>query len=112
MPQALRKHLTAALRSPLTPIWLVVFLLPFGRSSELGTLLCLLGAIVLFFRDRRALADKLEAAEATIIGELNGAQGKPVELGGYYRPDMDKVNAAMRPSQTFTAALQGLREAE
>jgi isocitrate dehydrogenase len=59
-----------------------------------------------------ALADKLEAAEATIIGELNGAQGKPVELGGYYRPDMDKVNAAMRPSQTFNAALQGLREAE
>jgi O-antigen ligase len=46
----------AALRSPLTPIWLVVFLLPFGRSSELGTLLCMLGAIILFFRDRRALA--------------------------------------------------------
>jgi isocitrate dehydrogenase len=56
-----------------------------------------------------ALADQLEADEDTIIGELNGAQGQPVELGGYYRPDMDKVSAAMRPSQTFNAALQGLR---
>ena len=56
MPQSIRTHLMAVLRSPLTPIWLVVFLLPFGRSSELGTLLCMLGAIILFFRDRRALA--------------------------------------------------------
>lgn len=46
----------AVLLSPLTPIWLVVFLLPFGRSSELGTLLCMLGAIVLIVRDRHALA--------------------------------------------------------
>jgi O-antigen ligase len=52
----MRNQLTAALRSPLTPIWLVVFLLPFGRSSELGTLLCMTGAIILFFRDRHALA--------------------------------------------------------
>jgi len=58
-----------------------------------------------------ALADLLEAAEDTIVGELNGAQGKSVELGGYYRPDMDKVSAAMRPSQTFNAALQELRGA-
>jgi O-antigen ligase len=53
---SLRAGLKAALLSPLTPIWLVVFLLPFGRSSELGTLLCMLGAIILFFRDRHALA--------------------------------------------------------
>ena len=46
----------AALLSPLTPIWLVVFLLPFGRASEFGTLLCLLGAILLMARDREALA--------------------------------------------------------
>ncbi|HJR13539.1 MAG TPA: NADP-dependent isocitrate dehydrogenase [Rhodanobacteraceae bacterium] len=57
------------------------------------------------------LADKLEAAEVAIVGELNGAQGKPVALGGYYQPDMDKVSAAMRPSATFNAALQGLRNA-
>jgi len=56
------------------------------------------------------LADKLEANEGTIVGELNGAQGKPVELDGYYRPDMDKVSAAMRPSATFNAVLQELRD--
>ena len=49
------QRIRAALLSPLTPIWLVVFLLPFGRSSELGTLLCMLGAIFLFVRDRHAL---------------------------------------------------------
>jgi isocitrate dehydrogenase len=57
------------------------------------------------------LADKLEAAEDTIVGELNGVQGQPVELDGYYRPDMGKVGAAMRPSRTFNAALQELRHA-
>jgi O-antigen ligase len=56
VPCSLRAGLKAALLSPLTPIWLVVFLLPFGRSSELGTLLCMLGAIILFFRDRHVLA--------------------------------------------------------
>lgn len=49
-------HVRAVLLSPLTPIWLVVFLLPFGRASELGTLLCLLGALILIVRDPRALA--------------------------------------------------------
>ncbi|HET6586154.1 MAG TPA: O-antigen ligase family protein [Oleiagrimonas sp.] len=47
----------SALRSPLLPIWLVIFLLPFGRSSELGTLLCLLGAILLFAREPHALSE-------------------------------------------------------
>ena len=55
------------------------------------------------------LADALEADEQTIIDELNGAQGKTVELGGYYRPDMAKVGAAMRPSATFNKALQVLQ---
>ncbi|MGH8159858.1 MAG: O-antigen ligase family protein [Rhodanobacter sp.] len=47
--------LKAALRSPLLPYWLVVALLPFGRSSELGTFLCLLGVILLFAREPSAL---------------------------------------------------------
>ncbi len=54
MPVAAR--LKSALRSPLFPIWLVVFLLPFGRSAELGTLLCLIGIILLFAREPQALA--------------------------------------------------------
>ncbi|MFC5436323.1 O-antigen ligase family protein [Rhodanobacter umsongensis] len=46
--------LKAALRSPLLPFWLVVALLPFGRSSEVGTALCLLGVILLFTRSPQA----------------------------------------------------------
>lgn len=56
MSEAPGARLRALLLSPLTPIWLVVLLLPFGRSSELGTVLCLLGALLLLARDPRALA--------------------------------------------------------
>lgn len=48
-------RLLAAVRSPLLPFWLVIALLPFGRSSELGTLLCLLGTALLFARHRAVL---------------------------------------------------------
>lgn len=46
----IREQVVGALRSPLLPIWLVVALLPLGRSSELGTLLCLLGTVWLAWR--------------------------------------------------------------
>jgi isocitrate dehydrogenase len=51
------------------------------------------------------LAKLLESSEAAIVAELNGVQGKPVDIGGYYHPDMDKVSRAMRPSATLNAAL-------
>ena len=51
------------------------------------------------------LAKALTEGEAAIIGELNGAQGKPVDIGGYYHPDLAKAGPAMRPSATFNAAL-------
>jgi isocitrate dehydrogenase len=54
------------------------------------------------------LAKLLESSEAAIVAELNGVQGKPVDIGGYYHPDMDKVSRAMRPSATFNAALATL----
>jgi isocitrate dehydrogenase len=54
------------------------------------------------------LATALADNEATIVAELNGAQGKPVDIGGYYHPDMAKVSRAMRPSETFNAALATL----
>src|SRR3954452_22460762 len=47
------------------------------------------------------LAVALESDEAQIVEELNAVQGEPVELGGYYRPDMVKAAEAMRPSNTF-----------
>lgn len=51
----LTDRLRAALRSPLLPYWLVIALLPFGRSAEIGTFLCLLGCVLLFVRHPQAL---------------------------------------------------------
>jgi isocitrate dehydrogenase len=53
-----------------------------------------------------ALASRLEDAEPEIVAELNAVQGQPVDLGGYYLPDPDRVSAAMRPSQTLNQALR------
>jgi isocitrate dehydrogenase len=59
-----------------------------------------------------ALADRLEENEEKIVRELNEAQGSPVDIGGYYRPDPDAVTAAMRPSATLNEALESFeREA-
>ena len=52
-----------------------------------------------------ALAATLSENEAKIVDELNGAQGSPVDIGGYYHPDKEKVSKAMRPSETLNAAL-------
>ncbi|MDD3883696.1 MAG: NADP-dependent isocitrate dehydrogenase [Gallionella sp.] len=52
-----------------------------------------------------ALSQSLLQNEATINAELIAAQGKPVEMGGYYHPDLNKISAAMRPSTTFNTLL-------
>ncbi len=54
------------------------------------------------------LAEKLTAAEATIVDELVSVQGSPADVGGYYRPDPAKASAVMRPSATFNEALASL----
>ena len=54
------------------------------------------------------LAKSLADNEAMINAELIAAQGKPVEMGGYYHPDFDKTSKAMRPSETFNAALRAI----
>jgi isocitrate dehydrogenase len=54
------------------------------------------------------LAKALVEHEAAILAELNGAQGKPVDIAGYYHPDLSRVSAAMRPSATFNQALAAL----
>ncbi len=53
----------------------------------------------------KALAD----GEAKIVAEMKAAGGKPVDLGGYYHPDPAKTGAAMRPSATFNAVIDGLQ---
>ncbi|MCI2245039.1 NADP-dependent isocitrate dehydrogenase [Xanthomonas sp. PPL568] len=51
------------------------------------------------------LAKQLTEQEATIVAELNGVQGQPVDIQGYYRPNLDLVGKAMRPSKTLNDAL-------
>ena len=52
-----------------------------------------------------AVAQALADNEAKIVEELIAVQDKPVDIGGYYQPDMGKLSAAMRPSATLNAAL-------
>jgi isocitrate dehydrogenase len=54
------------------------------------------------------LAKTLTENEAKINAELLAAQGKPVDMGGYYLPDFAKTSAAMRPSATLNAAIASL----
>ena len=52
----------------------------------------------------RELGEKMDA----ILSEINDTQGRAVDLGGYYKPDPAKVDAAMRPSETFNAVIDAL----
>ena len=54
------------------------------------------------------VAQELGANETKINEELIGAQGKPVDMGGYYHPDHAKTSAAMRPSATLNAIVNAL----
>ncbi|MGH8215377.1 MAG: O-antigen ligase family protein [Rhodanobacteraceae bacterium] len=94
---SLGARLRVALLSPLTPIWLVVFLLPFGRASELGTLLCLLGAILLLARDRHALAGH---AGARLVLWLWAA---------YFLAALVSVPDAIEPSRSWSNVAAYLR---
>lgn len=53
------------------------------------------------------LAQQLSDKESVILAELQAVQGHPVDIGGYYKPDMDKLAAVMRPSKTFNDLLAG-----
>jgi isocitrate dehydrogenase len=52
-----------------------------------------------------SVAAELAHAEQRIVAELNQAQGKPVDIGGYYHPDQSKCGTAMRPSTTLNSIL-------
>lgn len=54
------------------------------------------------------VAQQLTTNESNIVDELNGAQGKPVDLGGYYCPDKDLAAQVMRASASFNAVIDGL----
>jgi isocitrate dehydrogenase len=54
------------------------------------------------------LAKELENNELKIVDELNNAQGDPVEIDGYYFPNLEKVADAMRPSHTLNKVLESM----
>jgi len=54
------------------------------------------------------VAEKLSSNEKEIIDQLNKAQGRPVDLAGYYLPDDELTRKAMRPSDTFNAILDSI----
>jgi isocitrate dehydrogenase len=56
----------------------------------------------------KPLAERLAADEQQIVAELADVQGQPVDIGGYYHPNLDLVAAAMRPSATLNDAVDRL----
>jgi isocitrate dehydrogenase len=51
---------------------------------------------------------ELVVNEAKILAELTAAQGRPVEIGGYFRPNSELASKAMRPSPTFNAIVDAI----
>jgi isocitrate dehydrogenase len=56
----------------------------------------------------RPVAEALAANERTILAEIDATQGKAQDLGGYYKPDPKKLEAALRPSATFNRVVAGV----
>ena len=57
------------------------------------------------------IAKELSDNEATIMQELITCQGPAVDLGGYFKVDFKKADAAMRPSSTSNSILSRFEEA-
>ena len=55
------------------------------------------------------LAKRLADNEQAIVAELAAVQGHAVDIGGYYQPDVQKLDAVMRPSKTLNEALAGVK---
>ena len=55
-----------------------------------------------------SIAGELSDNETKILGELDAAQGDPVDIGGYFMPDDQKASEAMRPSQTLNKIISDI----
>jgi isocitrate dehydrogenase len=55
------------------------------------------------------LAQQLTDNEKAIVEELAAVQGRSVDIGGYYQPDLAKLDAIMRPSKTLNAVLASVK---
>jgi len=56
----------------------------------------------------KPIAESLTANESKIVAELLAVQGQPADVGGYYKPDNAKADAALRPSATLNRILAGV----
>lgn len=56
------------------------------------------------------LAKALAENEDTIVSELIEVQGDPVDIGGYYYPEPEKLTAVMRPSKTLNETLESVTD--
>lgn len=54
------------------------------------------------------IAEAMTSQEQAIVAELNGVQGKPVSIGGYYRPDAALTSKAMRPSAILNGIISAI----
>ncbi len=55
-----------------------------------------------------SIAKELTNKETTIVKELNAAQGKAVNIEGYYKPKTDIIENEMRPSTTFNSIINSI----
>ena len=55
----------------------------------------------------KQLAIKLKEARHKVVDEFKLSQGKPIDVGGYYKFDEKKCNVELRPSPTFNKILDG-----
>ncbi len=55
------------------------------------------------------LAKQLKDNEEKIVAELSAVQGKPVDIGGYYKPDTKKLEQVMRPSATLNQIIDSAK---
>jgi isocitrate dehydrogenase len=54
------------------------------------------------------VAKELKDFEEKIMEELMAVEGKPADIGGYYRPDDEKASKAMRPSETLNKIIDNI----
>jgi isocitrate dehydrogenase len=56
----------------------------------------------------KPVAAAMEEKEEAILAELNGAQGAPQDVGGYYQPDFDRATQVLCPSEILNGIIEGL----
>ena len=58
----------------------------------------------------RPIAKALSQDKEGILSELNVAQGRPQDIGGYYKPEVEKASLAMRPSSSFNKIIENISQ--